>query len=132
MAKLSRGDVVFHTKKHFIGYITSFDVVRADVATPKGVVREVSRKNLVLLTEVLREGSPHREDAFASVRNLPGGSVGLDSSGDVWVKAESGWEGVDFRNLTLESWFSEPPAKIFPAILKTAAISKKEASCVEY
>lgn len=131
MQEHKRGDVVFHTKKHFIGYITSFGTVHADVDTPKGVVRDVNRKNLVLLTKALRADSSHREAAYTAVRALPVGSVGVDDSGDVWVKKEEGWDGLEFQGLTLESWFSDSPAKLFPAIPETKIISKKEASCVE-
>ena len=131
MSKFKKGDVVFHKKMHFIGYVTDDELDLFSVVTPKGVVEGLNPKKFIKLSKALRQGHPRREEALQAVHNLPVGSVGLDKSGDLWTKTEEGWEGVLYRSLPFGVWFSSSMAQIYPAIPKNGCISKKEASCVE-
>ena len=130
MPELKRGDVVFHKKKHFIGYVSDDDLDLFSVATTKGVVEDLNPEKFIKLSKALSQGHPLREKALQAVHNLPVGSVGFDNSGDIWTKAEEGWEGALYRALSFDVWFSCSEARIYPAIPKNDYISKKEASCV--
>lgn len=131
MATFKKGDVVFHKKKHFIGYVSDDDLDLFSVATPKGVVEDLNPKKFIKLSKALSQDHPLREWALQAVHNLPVGSVGLDNAGDLWTKTEDGWKGALYRSLSFDVWFSCSTALIYPAIPKNAYISKKEASCVE-
>lgn len=132
MAKLSRGDVVFHKKKHFIGYVSDDDLDLFSVATPNGVVEDLNPQKFIRLSKAISQDHPLREEALRAAHNLPVGSVGLDNAGDLWTKTENGWKGALYRALTFDVWFSSSASRIYPAIPKNGYISKKEASCVEY
>lgn len=132
MAKLSLGDVVFHKKKHFIGYVADDDLDLFSVATPKGVVVDLNPKKFITLPEALNRDHPLREEALQAAHDLPVGSVGLDNSGDLWTKTEDGWKGALYSALAFDVWFSCSMVRIYPAIPKNGYISKKEASCVGY
>nr|DAU00257.1 MAG TPA: hypothetical protein [Caudoviricetes sp.] len=132
MAKFSRGDVVFHKKKHFIGYVSDGEPDVFSVATPKGVVEGLNPKKFIKLSKALSQYHPLREVALQAVHNLPVGSVGLDKTGDLWTKTEEGWVGVRYRALSFDVWFSCSRVRVCPAIPKSGFISKEEASCVEY
>lgn len=132
MPDFKRGEVVFHKKKRFIGYVSDDDLDLFSVATPKGVVEDLNRKSFIKLSRALNQDHPLREEALQAVHNLPVGSVGFDSAGDLWTKTEKGWEGTLYRSLTFDIWFSCPMARVYPAIPKNGYISKKEESCVEY
>lgn len=131
MAKLSRGDVVFHKKKHFIGYVYDDEPGTFSVATPKGVVEGLNPQKFIKLSKALSRDHPLREGALQAAHNLPVGSVGVDCTGDLWTKTEEGWEGVLYRVLPFNVWFSCSKVRVYPAIPKNDCISKKEASCVE-
>ena len=131
MAALKKGDVVFHKKKHFIGYISDDDLDLFSVATPNGVVEGLNPKKFIKLSKALVQGHPLREKALLAAHNLPVGSVGLDNAGDLWTKTEDGWKGALYRSLSFDVWFSSSTARVYPAIPKNDFISKKEASCVE-
>ena len=131
MAKLSRGDVVFHKKKHFIGYVYDDEPDTFSVATPKGVVEGLNPQKFIKLSKALSKYHPLREEALQAAHNLPVGSVGVDHTGDLWTKTEEGWEGVLYRALSFNVWFSCSKVRVYPAIPKNDYISKKEASCVE-
>lgn len=131
MATFKKGDVVFHKKKRFIGYVIDDDMALFSVATPKGVVEDLNPKKFIKLSKALSPGHPLREEALRAVHNLPVGSVCLDNAGDLWTKTEEGWKGALYRSLSFDVWFSSSMAKIYPAIPTNGYISKKEASCVE-
>lgn len=131
MATFEKGDVVFHKKKHFIGYVSDDYLDVFSVVTPKGVVEGLNPQKFIKLSKALSQGLPLREKVLRAVHNLPVGSVGFDNSGDIWTKTEEGWKGALYRSLSFDVWFSCPKARIYPAIPKNAHISKKEASCVE-
>lgn len=130
MATFKKGDVVFHKKKHFIGYVSDDGLDLFSVVTPKGVVEDLNPKKFIKLPKALSQGHPLREEALQAVHNLPVGSVGLDNAGDLWTKTEEGWKGVLYSAIPFDVWFSCPTVRIYPAIPKTGCISKKEASCV--
>lgn len=132
MPNFKKGDVVFHKKKHFIGYVADDDLDICSVATPNGVVEYLNPTKVIKLSKALCQGHPLREEALRAAHNLPVGSVGLDNAGDLWTKTEDGWRGALYRALSFDVWFSCSTARIYPAIPKTGCISKKEASCVEY
>ena len=132
MATFKKGDVVFHKKKHFIGYASDDDLDLFSVATPEGVVEDLNPKKFIKLSKALSLDHPLREEALRAVHNLPGGSVGFDNAGDIWTKTEEGWKGVLYRSLSFDVWFSSSMARVHPAIPKNGYISKKEASCVGY
>lgn len=132
MATLKKGDVVFHKKKHFIGYVSDDDLDLFSVVTPNGVVEDLNPKKFIKLSKALSQGHPLREEALQAAHNLPVGSVGIDNAGDLWTKTEEGWKGALYRSLTFDVWFSCSTARIYPAIPKNDYISKKEASCVGY
>lgn len=132
MTTLKKGDVVFHKKKYFIGYVSEDGADSVSVATPNGVVEDLNPEKFIKLSKALRQGHPLREDALRAANNLPVGSVGLDNAGDLWIKTEEGWKGALFRSLSFDVWFSSSMARIYPAIPKSGFISKKEASCVGY
>lgn len=131
MATFKKGDVVFHKKKHFIGYVSNDDLDLFSVVTPKGVVEGLNPKKSIKLSRALSQDHPLREEALQSVHNLPVGSVGFDNSGDIWTKTEEGWKGALYRSLTFDVRFSSSRARVYPAIPKSGYVSKKEASCVE-
>lgn len=132
MGTFKKGDVVFHKKKHFIGYVSDDDLGLFSVATPKGVVEGLNPKKLIKLSKAFSQDHPLREEALRAAHNLPVGSVGLDNAGDLWTKTEGGWEGVLYRALSFDVWFSDSMVRIHPAIPKNDYISKKEAPCVGY
>lgn len=122
MPNFKKGDVVFHKKKHFIGYVSDNDADLFSVATPNGVVEVLNPKDLISLSKALSKAHPLREDALRAAKNLPVGSVGLDNSGDLWIKTEDGWEGSLYRLLSFEAWFSTSRARIYPGITKNGYI----------
>lgn len=125
-------DVVFHKKKNFIGYIVqSYDSDKEVVATPKGVVSGVKRKNLIKVADALTEPSIARATVHKAIKALPAGSTAVDDAGDLWVRTRSGWKTVLFGSMTLEHWFNGPSVRVYPATSQSNFISKKEASCVE-
>lgn len=130
MTAFKKGDVVFHKKKHFIGYVSEDEADLLSVATPNGVVEDLNPKKFIKLAKALSQDHPLREEALQAAHNLPVGSVGLDNAGDLWTKTEEGWKGVLYRSLSFDVWFYSSRARIYPAIPKTGYISKKEASCV--
>jgi hypothetical protein len=132
MVKFSRGDVVFHKKKHFIGYVVDDDLDIFSVATPKGVVEDLNQQKFIKLSKAFSQSHPLREAALRAARNLPVGRVGQDSVGDLWTKTEEGWKGALYRSLSFDVWFSGSMVRIYPAIPKNGYLSKKEASCVGY
>ena len=132
MATFKKGDVVFHKKKHFIGYTSDDDLDSFSVATPEGVVKDLNPKKFIKLSKALSQGHPLREEALRAVHNLPVGSVGFDNAGDIWTKTEEGWKEALYRSLPFDVWFSGSMVRIHPAIPKKGYISKKEASCVGY
>lgn len=132
MATFKKGDVVFHKKKHFIGYVSDDELDRLSVVTPKGVVEDLNPKKFIKLSKAFSPDHPLREEALQAANNLPVGSVGVDHTGDLWTKTEEGWRGVLYRALPFDVWFSSSTARIYPAIPKNNYISKKEASCVGY
>lgn len=132
MATFKKGDVVFHKKKHFIGYAADDDLDVFSVATPKGVVEDLNPQKFIKLSKAFSQTHPLREEALRAAHDLPVGSVGFDNTGDIWTKTEDGWEGVFYRSLSFDVWFSCSKARIYPAIPKNDCISKKEASCVGY
>lgn len=130
--KFEINDVVFHKKKHFIGYIVqSDDSDKEVVVTPKGAVYGVKRKNLIKVGCALAEPSIARDTVYKAIKALPAGSTAVDDSGDLWIRTRSGWKSVLFSSLTIEHWFSLPSVRIYPAVSQANFISKKEASCVE-
>lgn len=130
--KFEINDVVFHKKKHFIGYIVqSDDSDREMIATPKGAVYGVKRKNLIKVSEALTAPSIPRDTVHKSIKALPVGSTAVDDSGDLWIRTSSGWKSVLFGSMTLEHWFSSASVRVYPAVSQSNFISKKEASCVE-
>lgn len=131
MAALKKGDVVFHKKKHFIGYVSDDELDLFSVATPNGVVEDLDPQKFIKLSKAISRDHPLREEALRAAHNLPVGSVGLDNVGDLWTKTETGWKGALYRSLSFDVWFSSSMARIYPAIPKNGYISKKEASCVE-
>lgn len=130
MTAFKKGDVVFHTKKHFIGYVSDDDLDIFSVATPNGVVEDLNPGKFIKLSKALSKDHPLREAALQAAHNLPVGSVGLDNVGDLWTKTEEGWKGALYRSLSFDVWFSSSLVRIYPAIPKNNYISKKEASCV--
>ena len=130
MTTLKKGDVVFHKKKHFIGYVADDDLDLFSVATPNGIVEGLNPMKFIKLSKALNQDHPLREEALQAVHNLPVGSVGLDNTGDLWTKTEEGWKGALYRSLSFDVWFSSSMARIYHAIPKNGYISKKEASCV--
>ena len=132
MLELKRGDVVFHKKKYFIGYVSDDDLDLFSVATPKGVVEDLNPKEFIKLSKAFSQDYHLREKALQAAQKLPVGSVGFDNAGDLWTKTEEGWKGALYTEITFDDWFSCSTARIYPAIPKTGCISKKEASCVEY
>lgn len=132
MTTLKRGDVVFHKKKHYIGYVSDDDLDLFSVATPNGVVEDLNPQKFIRLSKAISQDHPLREEALRAAHNLPVGSVGLDNAGDLWTKTEEGWKGALYRSLSFDVWFSSSMVRIYPAIPKNGYISKKEASCVEY
>lgn len=131
--KFEINDVVFHKKKHFIGYIAqSDDSDREMIVTPKGAVYGVKRKNLIKVGAALTEPSIARDTVHKAIKALPEGSTAVDDSGDLWIRTRSGWKSVLFGSLTLENRFSLPSVRISPAISHANFITKKEASCVGY
>lgn len=132
MPNFKKGDVVFHKKKHFIGYVSEDYLDVLAVATPKGVVEGLNPQKFIKLSTALSRDHPLREKALQAAHNLPVGSVGLDSTGDLWTKTEEGWKGALYRSLSFDVWFSGSMVRIYPAIPKNNYISKKEASCVGY
>lgn len=131
MVTFKKGDVVFHKKKHFVGYVSDDDLDIFSVVTPKGVVEGLNPKKFIELSKAFSPDHPLREEALQAVQNLPVGSVGLDNAGDLWTKTEEGWKGALYRSLSFDVWFSCSTARVYPAIPKNGCISKKEASCVE-
>lgn len=130
--KFEINDVVFHKKKHFIGYIVqSDDSDREMIATPKGAVYGVKRKNLIKVGEALTAPSIARDAVHKSIKVLPVGSTAVDDSGDLWIRTSSGWKSVLFGSMTLEHWFNSASVRVYPAVSQSNFISKKEASCVE-
>lgn len=131
--KFEINDVVFHKKKHCIGYIVqSDDSGKEVIATPKGAVYGVKRKNLIKVGDALTEPSIARDTVHKAIKALPEGSAAVDDSGDLWIRTRSGWKSVLFGSLTIENWFSLPSVRIYPAISHANFITKKEASCVGY
>lgn len=130
MVKFSKGDVVFHKKKHYIGYVSDDELDLFSVATPNGVVEDLDPKKFIKISKALSQDHPLREEALRAAHNLPVGSVGLDNAGDLWTKTEAGWKGALYRSLSFDVWFSSSMVRIYPAIPKNGYISKKEASCV--
>lgn len=131
--KFETNDVVFHKKKHFIGYIVQpDDSDREMIATPKGSVYGVKRKNLIKVGDALTEHSIARDTVHKAIKALPAGSTAVDDSGDPWIRTRSGWKSFLFGSMTLEHWFNSPIVRVYPAISQSNFISKKEASCVEY
>lgn len=131
MTAFKKGDVVFHKKKHFIGYVVDNDLDLFSVGTPNGVVEGLNPQKFIKLSKALDQNHPLREESLRAAHSLPVGSVGLDNAGDLWTKTEDGWKGALYRSLTFDVWFSSSMAQIYPAIPKNGFISKKEASCVE-
>lgn len=131
MPKFKNGDVIFHKKKHFIGYVADDELDLFAVATPNGVVEGLSPNKFIKLERALSQGHPLREEALRAAHNLPVGSVGLDNAGDLWTKTEEGWQGTLYRPISFDVWFSSSMVRVYPAIPKDPYISKKEASCVE-
>lgn len=131
--KFEINDVVFHKKKHFIGYIVqSDDSDREMLATPKGAVYGVKRKNLIKVGDALTEPSIARDTVHKAIKALPAGSTAVDDSGDLWTRTSSGWKSVLFGSMPLEHWFNSPSVRVYPAIYQSNFISKKEESCVGY
>ena len=131
--KFEINDVVFHKKKHYIGYIVqSDDLGKEVIATPKGAVYGVKRKNLIKVGDALTEPSIARDTVHKALKALPEGSTAVDDSGDLWIRTRSGWKSVLFGSLTIENWFSLPSVRIYPAISHANFITKKGASCVGY
>lgn len=131
--KFEINDVVFHKKKHYIGYIVqSDDSGKEVIATPKGAVYGVKRKNLIKVGDALTEPSIARDTVHKAIKALPEGSTAVDDSGDLWIRTRSGWKSVLFGSLTIENWFSLPSVRIYPAISHANFTTKKEASCVGY
>lgn len=131
MGTFKKGDVVFHKKKHFIGYVSDDDLDKFSVVTPKGVVEDLNPQKFIKLSRAFSPDHPLREEALQAVHNLPVGSVGFDNSGDLWSKTKEGWKGALYRSLSFDAWFSSSMARVYPAIPKNGYLSKKEASCVE-
>ena len=130
--KFEINDVVFHKKKLFIGYIVQSDDPDTEViATPKGVVYGVKRKNLTKVADALAAASIKRDTVHKAIKALPEGSTAVDDSGDLWIRTRNGWKSGLFGSLTMEHWFSLPSVRIYPAISQSNFITKKEASCVE-
>lgn len=130
--KFEINDVVFHKKKHYIGYIVqSDDSGKEVIATPKGAVDGVKRKNLIKVGDALTAPSIERDAVRKAIKALPEGSTAVDDSGDLWVRTRNGWRSVLFGSLPIERWFSLPSVRIYPAISQSNFISKKESSCVE-
>lgn len=130
--KFEINDVVFHKKKHFIGYIVQSDDSDTElIATPKGAVYGVKRKNLIKVGDALTTPSIERDTVHEAIKALPVGSTAVDDSGDLWIRARSGWKSVLFGSLKIEHWFSLPSVRIYPAISQSNFITKKELSCVE-
>jgi len=132
MVTFKKGDVVFHKKKHFIGYVSDGELDMFSVVTPKGVVEDLNPNKFIKLSKALSQDRTLREEALQAVQNLPVGSVGFDNAGDIWTKTNDGWKGALYRSLSFDVWFSCSMARIYPAIPKNDYISKKEASCVGY
>ncbi len=132
MVKFSKGDVVFHKKKHYIGYVSEDELDLFSVATPNGVVEDLDPQKFIKLSKAISQDHPLREEALRAAHNLPVGSVGLDNAGDLWTKTEDGWKGTLYRSLPFDVWFSSSMVRIYPVIPKNGYISKKEASCVGY
>lgn len=131
--KFEINEVVFHKKKHFIGYIVqSDDSDREMIATPKGVVYGVKRKSLIKIGDALTAPSIERGAVHKAIKELPVGSTAVDDSGDLWIRTSSGWKSVLFGSPTIEHWFNSASVRIYPAISQSNFISKKEASCVGY
>lgn len=130
MATFKKGDVVFHKKKHYIGYVSDDELDLFSVATPNGVVEDLDPQKFIKLSKAISQDHPLREEALRAAHNLPVGSVGLDNAGDLWTKTEDGWKGALYRSLSFDVWFSSSMVRIYPAIPKNGYISKKEASCV--
>ena len=131
--KFEINDVVFHKKKRFIGYIVqSDDPDKEVIATPKGTVHGVKRKNLIKVGDALTTPGIERDTVLKAIKALPEGSTAVDDSGDLWIRTRSGWESVLFGSLTIEHWFNSPSVRVYPAISQFNFISKKEASCVGY
>lgn len=123
--KFEVNDVVFHKKKHYIGYIVqSDDSGKEVIATPKGAVYGVKRKNLIKVGDALTEPSIARDTVHKAIKALPEGSTAVDDSGDLWIRTRSGWKSVLFGSL--------PSVRVYPAISHANFITKKEASCVGY
>ncbi len=131
MTTLKKGDVVFHKKKRYIGYVSDDELDLFSVATPNGVVEDLDPQKFIKLSKAISQDHPLREEALRAAHNLPVGSVGLDNAGDLWTKTEDGWKGALYRSLSFDVWFSSSMVRIYPAIPKNGYISKKEASCVE-
>lgn len=131
--KFKINDVVFHKKKHFIGYLVqSDDSDREVIATPKGVVYGVKRKNLIEIGDALTAPSIARDTVHKAINALPSGSTAVDDSGDLWIRTSSGWKSVLFGCTIIEHWFNSASVRVYPAISQSNFISKKEASCVGY
>ena len=47
MATFKKGDVVFHKKRHFVGYVTEDDLYLFSVVTPKGAVEDLNPKKFI-------------------------------------------------------------------------------------
>lgn len=131
MPHFKKGDVVFHKKKHFIGYTSDDELDMFSVATPNGFVEDLKPQKFIELSEALSQDHPLREAALRAAYNLPVGSVGLDNTGDLWTKTEDGWQSALYRSLSFDVWFSSSMVQIYPAIPTNRYLSKKEASCVE-
>ena len=130
--KFEINDVVFHKKKHFIGYIVQLDDSdREMIATPKGVVHGVKRKSLIKVGEALTASSIERGTVHKAIKALPEGSTAVDDSSDLWIRTSSGWKSVLFGSMPLEHWFNSASVRVYPAISQSNFISKKESSCVE-
>ena len=132
MPNFKKGDVVFHKKRHFIGYVADDDLDLLSVVTHNGVVEDLNPKKFIKLPKALSVDHPLREEALRAAHNLLVGSVGLDKTGDLWIKTAEGWKGALYRSLSFDVWFSCSTVRIYPAIPKHGYISKKEASCVGY
>lgn len=131
--KFEINDVVFHKKKHFIGYIVQLDDSdREMIATPKGVVYGVKRKNLIKVADALTAPGIERDTVRKAIKALPEGSTAVDDSGDLWIRTRSGWKSALVGSLTIEHWFNSPSVRVYPAISQSNFISKKESSCVGY
>ena len=130
--KFEINDVVFHKKKHFIGYIVQAEDSDTElIATPKGTVYGVKRKNLIKVGDALTEPSIARDTIHKAIKALPAGSTAVDDSGDLWIRTRNGWKSVLFGSMTLEHWFNSASVRVYPAISHANFISKKESSCVE-